>query len=131
MEHAFKLYEKIFDKGLCEVVDIDKMEYGFMSGRRTVDAVCLGRLTEKFRAKNKKQFFIFVDLEKAFDRMPREVICFAFRRNGVSEYLINGIMSLYKGCKTAVLVDGELSSSFSVKVGVHQRSALNHFYLSW
>ena len=34
-------------------------------------------------------------------------------------------MSLYKGCKTAVLVDGELSSSFSVKVGIHQRSALS------
>ena len=34
-------------------------------------------------------------------------------------------MSLYKGCKTAVLVDEELSSSFSVKVGVHQGSALS------
>ena len=34
-------------------------------------------------------------------------------------------MSLYKGCKTAVLVDGELSSSFSVKVGVYQGSALS------
>ena len=34
-------------------------------------------------------------------------------------------MSLYKGCKTAVSVDGELSSSFSVKVGVHQGSALS------
>ena len=34
-------------------------------------------------------------------------------------------MSLYKGCETAVLVDEELSSSFSVKVGVHQGSALN------
>ena len=33
-------------------------------------------------------------------------------------------MSLYKGCKTAVSVDGELSRSFSVKVGVHQRLAL-------
>ena len=33
-------------------------------------------------------------------------------------------MSLYNGCKTAILVDGELSSSFSVKVGVHQGSAL-------
>ena len=33
-------------------------------------------------------------------------------------------MSLYKGCKTAVSVDGEKSSSFSVKVGVHQGSAL-------
>ena len=32
-------------------------------------------------------------------------------------------MSLYKGCKTAVSVDRELSSSFFVKVGVHQGSA--------
>ena len=34
-------------------------------------------------------------------------------------------MSLYEGCKTAVLVDGEPSSSFSVKVGIHQGSALS------
>ena len=43
----------------------------------------------------------------------------------VPEYLVNGVMSLYKGCKTAVSVDGELSSSFSVKVGVHQGFALS------
>ena len=36
-------------------------------------------------------------------------------------------LSLYKGCQTAVSVDGELSSSFSVKVGVHERSALGSF----
>ena len=34
-------------------------------------------------------------------------------------------MSLYKGCKTAVSVDRELSSLFSVKVGVHKGSALS------
>ena len=34
-------------------------------------------------------------------------------------------MSLYKGCKTAVSVEGELSSSFSLKVDVHQGSALS------
>ena len=125
-EHAFKLYEKILDARLREVVDIDKMQYEFMPGRGTVDAVfVLRRLTEKFRAKNKKLFFVFVDLEKAFDRVPREVIRFALRRKGVPEYLVNGGMSLYEGCKTAVLVDGELSSSFSVKVGVHQVSALS------
>ena len=75
LEHAFKLYEKILDGRLCEVVNIDKMRYGFIPGRETVDAVfVLRRLTEKFRAKNKKLFFVFVDLEKAFDRVPREVI---------------------------------------------------------
>ena len=96
-----------------------------MPGRGTVDAVfVLRRLSEKFRDKN-RLFFIFDDLEKAFDRVPREVIRFALRRKGVPEYLVNGVMSLYKGCKTAVSVDGELSSSFSVKVGVHQGSALS------
>ena len=39
LEHAFKLYEKVLDVRLREVVDIDKMQYGFMPGRGTVDAV--------------------------------------------------------------------------------------------
>ena len=58
LEHAFKLYEKILDGHLREVVDIDKMQYGFMPGRGTVDAVfVLSRLSEKFRAKNRTLFF--------------------------------------------------------------------------
>ena len=84
----------------------------------------LRRLSEKFRAKN-KLFFVSVDLQKAFDQMPREVIRFALRQKGVPEYLVNGVMSLYKGCKTASSVDGELSSSLSVKVGVHLGSTLS------
>ena len=57
--------------------------------------------------------------------MPREVIRFALRWKGGPEYLVNGVMSLHKGCKTAASVDGELSSSFSVKVGVYQGSAMS------
>ena len=89
----------------------------------TVDAVfVLRRLREKFRAKN-KLFFVFDNLEKTLDQALRKVIHFGLRQKGVPEYLVNGVMSLYKGCKTAVSVDGELS--FSVKNGVYQRSALS------
>ena len=56
--------------------------------------------------------------------MPREIICFALRRKGVPEYLVDEVMSL-KDCKAAVSVDGKLSSSFSVKAGIHQGSALS------
>ena len=70
------------------------------------------RLSEKSKAKNKKLFFRFVDLEKAFDRVPREVIRFALRRKGVPEYLVNGVISLCKDYKTAVSIDGELSFNF-------------------
>lgn len=46
-----------------------------MPGRGTVDAVLVTRrLSEKFKAKNKKLFFIYVDLEKAFDDVPRKVM---------------------------------------------------------
>ena len=94
LKHAFKLYEKVFNGRLLEVVDIDKMQYGFMPGRGTVDAVfVLMRLSEKFRAKN-KFIFIFVDLEKAFDQVPKEFIPFALWRKCVQEYLINAMMSL-------------------------------------
>ena len=37
-------------------------------------------------------------------------------------------MTLYEGCKTTVSIDGELSSSFSVKLVVHQGSALSPFF---
>ena len=101
------------------------MQYESMPGRGTVHTVfVLRRLTKKFRAKN-KLFFVFADLEKAFDRVPREVICFALGQKYVPEYFVDVVISLYKGCKTAVSVDGELSSSFSVKGGVHQGSALS------
>ena len=48
-----------------------------------------------------------------------------FDMEGGPRIFVNGVMPLYKSCKTAVSVEGELSNSFSVKVGVHQGSALS------
>ena len=97
-----------------------------MPERGTVDAEFILRsLAEKLGAKNIKLFFIFADLEKAFGLVTTEVIRFALTRKSVPKYLVNGIMCLYKGCKTAASVDGELPRSFSEKIGVYQRSALS------
>ena len=113
------------DGRLRKAVDIDKMQHGFMAQRGTADSVfVLRRHIEQFKAKNKKFFFAFADLEKVFDWVPRKVIRFALRQS-VSGYLINGVISFYQGCKTAASVDGELSNSFSLKFGYHQGSALS------
>jgi len=50
------------------------MQFGFMKGKGTTDAIFIVRQMQKFRAKGKKLYFGFVDLEKAFDRVPREMI---------------------------------------------------------
>jgi len=39
---------------------------------------------------------VFVDLEKAFNRVPREVIRWALRRKGVVEREIIAIMNMHK-----------------------------------
>jgi len=45
----------------------------------------LRQMQQKLTAKGKKLYFGFVDLEKAFDRVPREVIRWAMRKLGVEE----------------------------------------------
>src|SRR5215470_17330678 len=69
--------------------------------------------------------FCFVDLEKAFDRVPRKIIEYALRKKGVEEKLVQTVMRLFEGSKTKVRVEEELSDPFEVKVGVHQGSVLS------
>ena len=65
-----------------------------------------------------------MDLEKGFDRMPREVISWAMRKLGVEEWLVSAVMSMYAGAKTVVRTVYGNSKGFEVKVGMHQGSAL-------
>ena len=69
----------------------------------------------------------FVDLEKAFDTIPRQVLEWALRKEEIPEVLVRSMMSLYEGAKTRVRVDSELSEEFEVKMGMHQGSVLSPF----
>ena len=60
MEYAFKLYKRVLDGHLCEVVDIDKMQYEFLPGKGTDDTVfVLRRFKEKFIPK-KRHCFLYL-----------------------------------------------------------------------
>ena len=65
-----------------------------MKGKGTTDAIFMARhMPQNFRVKGKKLYFGFVDLEKAFDRVPREVISWAMHKLGVEEWLVSAVMS--------------------------------------
>ena len=67
----------------------------------------------------------FVDMEKAFDRVPRKVMEWAMRKKGLSEVIVWAVMSLYNGAKTRLRVGSAYSEEFEVNVGVHQGSVLS------
>jgi len=101
------------------------MQFGFMKGKGSTDAIFTVRqMQENFRVKGKKPYFGFVDLEKAFDRVLREVIRWAMRKLGVEEWLVSAVMSMYTGAKTVVRTVYGNSSGSELKDGMHQGSAL-------
>jgi len=68
-----------------------------MKCKGTTDAIFMARqMQENFRVKGKKLYFGFVDLEKAFDRVPREVISWAMRKLGVEERLVSASTQVRK-----------------------------------
>ena len=108
------------------MIVIDDMQFGFIKGKGTTDAIFMARqMQENFRVKGKKLYFGFVDLEKAFDRVPREVISWAMRKLGVEEWLVSAVMSMYIGAKTVVRTVYGNSKGFEVKVGMHKGSGLS------
>ena len=126
LDQGMKVLERVLEGLIRDRVSIDGMQFGFMPGRGTTDAIFIVRqLQERFIERKKDLFFVFVDLEKAFDRVPREVIKWAMRKLGIEEWLVRVVMALYEGATTQVRVNGELSEEFPVNVGVHQGSVLS------
>ena len=126
LDHVMKVVERVIERRLRSKVVINDMQFGFRPGKGTTDAIFIVRqMQERYLEKKKDLWMAFVDLEKAFDRVPREVVWWALRSVGVEEWLVTVIRAMYEGARTAVRVkDGE-SDSFEVKVGVHQGSVLS------
>ena len=131
-EQVMKVLERIVDGLIRQLVSIDDSQFGFVPGRGRTDAIFIGRqLQEKYLAANKRLFMAFVDLEKAFDRVPRKVIWWALRKLGVEEWIVPLVQRMYENVQSPVRVGEGYSEEFEVKVGVHQDSVLSplHFII--
>jgi len=126
LEHAMKILERVIEVKVRNMVKIDDMQFGFVAGKGTTDAIFIVRqLQEKYLANNQDLWMAFVDLEKAFDRVPREVLWWALRELGVPEWIVVVIKAMYDKATTVVKHNGNESKEFTVRVGVHQGSVLS------
>ena len=76
---------------------------------------------EKYREGQNELHCVFVDLEKAYDKVPREEVWYCMRKSGLAEKYVRIVQDMYDGSTTAV----RCVVGVTVKVGLHQGSALS------
>ena len=81
LEHGMKVEERVLERRLRKAVEIDKMQFGFRPGTGKTHIIFIARqLQERYRENHRKLWWAFVDLERAFDRVPRKVVEWAMRK---------------------------------------------------
>ena len=109
-----------------QLASFDDSQFGFVPVRGTTDTIFIVRqLQEKYLAANKGLCMAFVELEKAFDGVPRKVIRWSLRKLGVEGWIVGLVQGMNANARSRVCVGEWYSEAFKAKVGVHQGSVLS------
>ena len=134
----FKVYEAIIHRILvCYLEDkllLSTVQSAYRTRKSTVDNIfVLHELFLEYRfnkigkrgGRSKKALYLcFLDLAKAFDKVPREYLFKKLYKFGVSGKMLRVIQDMYTGNKASVLVDNCLTREFEINSGVLQGSKL-------
>ena len=123
-----KVYAGVLERRIRPMVEprIQEEQCGFRPGRGTLDQLyTLYRILEGAWEFAQSVHMCFVDLEKAFDRVPWAILWGVLREYGVPDPLLRAIRSLYHRSQSLVRIGNNRSNSFPVRVGVRQGCPLS------
>ncbi|KAK3549287.1 hypothetical protein QTP70_034498 [Hemibagrus guttatus] len=81
----------------------------------------------EYRDGQRELHCVFVNLAKAYDRVPREELWYCMRKSGVAEKYVRVVQDMYERSRTVVRCAVGQTEEFKVEVGLHQGLALSPF----
>jgi hypothetical protein len=128
MSHTMKLWERIIEHHLREVTNVTKNQFGFMTGRSTMESIFLIRqLVERYREQKKDLHMVFIDLERAYDKVHRNVMWWALQKHNVLIKYITLIKNMYDNVVISVQTSDRDNNDFPINIGLHQVLALSPY----
>jgi hypothetical protein len=109
MSHTMKLWEIVIRHRLRGMTHITMNEFGFMHVRSTMQAIFLIRQNiERYKERKKYLHMVFIDLEMAYDKIPRNLMWWALDKHKVPTKYIMLIKDMYDKAVTSVrTTDGD------------------------
>ena len=105
-----KIFSGIVERRVRVLVEdkLDENQCGFRPLRGCQDQIfSLRQIMEKSYEWNRELYLCFIDLEKAYDRVPRGKLLSVLQDYGIGGKLLQAIKGLYLDSKAAVRVDGK------------------------
>ena len=101
MSHTMKLWERVVEARLRSCCRISDVQFGFMPGKSMIDAIFALRMpTEKYIEGQRQLNCVFINLEKAYDRVPRTELWYCMREFQIPEVYLRVVQDMYRDCLT-------------------------------
>ena len=99
-----KVFSGVLNERLCKWIERERVlgeeQNGFRVDRRAEDNIfVVNELIEKKRRERSKLYLCFLDIEKAYDRVNREILWKVLDKVGLSEKIVKIIRSMYEDTK--------------------------------
>jgi hypothetical protein len=117
MSHTIKLWERIIEHRLRRVTNVTENQFGFMPERSTMEMIFLIRqLMERYKEQNKDLHMVFIDLEKAYDKVHMNIMWWVLQKHKVSTKYITLIKDMYNNIVTSVRTSGGDINDFPINI---------------
>ena len=118
-----KVFARIVKERLQVIAEriLPDSQCGFRKKRGCVDMIFVARqLIEKVREHDDHLFVLFVDLQKAYDSVPRIAMWKVLEKYGTPPKLLSVVRSFHEGMQAEVQSGSAVSEKFEVKNGLRQ-----------
>jgi len=128
ISHTMKLWERVIERMLRKDASTSENQFSFMPGKSTIEVTYLLRkLIGLYRDRKVDLYIVFIDLEKAYDRVPHEVLWRCLEEKRVLLWYIRVIKNIYEEGRTSVRTPKGVTNDLFIDRGLHRGFALSHF----